>query len=340
MSIFGLDIGTNTIKIAQVEKGIDKKFKLISAGLIPTPQPGFLSQQDSDLIPLAQAVKKLHQDAKINTKDVVFSLSESQVFSRIIEIPPMSEGELMQAIPWEAEQFVPMPMSDVTLDWQIVSRGEKGTVGEKMKILIVAAPTALIKRYTTVLELAGFNVSGIETEMIAAVRALTPTSSAPTIVVNYGARSCDIAMVINGQIYFTRSISTAGDALTRAISSTLSLETTQAEEYKKTYGLEENQLEGKIKKTIAPILNIAAEEIKKAILSWREKDNTPFSGLILCGGTAALPQISAYLASQLGLEVQIADPFSYLNVDPNFITKLRPNAPVFAVAVGLAEKEV
>lgn len=340
MSTFGLDIGTNTIKIAQVEKETDKKFKLISAGLIPTPQPGFQSQQDSDLIPLAQAIKKLHADAKITSKDVVFSLSESQVFSRIIEMPPMSEGELIQAVPWEAEQFVPMPMSDITLDWQIVSRAEKSKVGEKMKILIVAAPTALIKRYTTVLELAGLNVSAIETEMIAAVRALVSSSMPPTIVVNYGAKSCDIAMVIGGQIYFTRSVSTAGEALTRAISSSLALEPSQAEEYKKTYGLEEAQLEGKIKKTIAPVLDIVSGEIKKAILSWKEKDSTPFSGLILCGGTAGLPQISSYLAAQLGIEVQTADPFALLKVDPNFIVKLRPNAPLFAVAIGLAEKEV
>lgn len=340
MNTFGLDIGTYSIKIAQVEKGADKKYKLISAGLIPTPQPGMQSEQDSDLIKIAQTIKKLHQDAKITTKDAVISLSESQIFSRIIEMPIMSEGELIQAVPWEAEQFVPMPMGEVTLDWQIVSRGEKGKVGEKMKILIVAAPTTLIKRYTTVLEMAGMNVAAVETEMIATVRALVSPSSPPSIVVNYGARSCDIAMVINGQIYFTRSISTAGDALTRAISSTLVLEPVQAEEYKKTYGLTENQLEGKIKKTIAPVLDVVSAEIRKAILSWKEKDATQFTGLILCGGSAGLPEISAYLAGQLGLEVQVADPFVSLTVDPNFVAKLKPNAPIFAVALGLAEKEI
>jgi type IV pilus assembly protein PilM len=252
----------------------------------------------------------------------------------------MSENELAQAVPWEAEQFIPMPLSEVTLDWQIVKPAAVGKEMEKMKIFIVAAPTVLIKKYIDIAEMAGLNVAAIESESLALARALQTASSPFSILVNFGAKSTDLTIAAGQKILLTRSISTAGEALTRAIATNLVLEPGQAEEYKKAYGLEEKEAEGKIRKALLPVLDVLANEIQKTILAWKEKENQPLSGLILAGGSAGLAQIGLYLASKLGLEVQTADPFSSLTVDPNFIAKLKPNASLFSVAVGLAQKEI
>lgn len=339
MNAFGLDIGSTSIKIAQVVRQ-DKKFRLISAGMMPTPMPGINSEQENDLVVLSSAVKKLHQDAKISTKDVILSLPEEAIFTRVVELPPMNDAELAQAIPWEAEQFVPMPIAEVTLDWLVVSRGATGKIGDKMKVLLVAAPTVLVKKYTKVMEMCGFNIVAIDTELMALTRSLLTPSSPVSLLVNFGAKSCDMAVIVNGQIQMTRSLSTAGDALTRAISSALSLDISQAEEYKKTYGLSDTQLEGKIKQSLTPVFEMITTEIKKTLLSWREKDPQPVKGVIMSGGTALLPGMTTYLTQQIGVEVQIADPFSQLIVDPNFMAGLKQNAPVFSLALGLAEKEV
>jgi type IV pilus assembly protein PilM len=339
MNVFGLDIGSTSIKIAQVAKQ-DKKFRLVSAGMMPTPLPGINSEQENDLITLATAIKKLHQDAKISTKDVVISLPEEAIFTRVVELPPMNDAELAQAIPWEAEQFVPMPIGEVTLDWLIVSKGATGKIGDKMKVLLVAAPTAIVKKHTKVMEMCGFNLVAIDTELMALTRALLNPASPVSLLINFGAKACDMAIVINGQIQTTRTLSTAGDALTRAISSTLSLDISQAEEYKKAYGLNDTQLEGKIKQSLTPVFDMITTEIKKTLLSWREKDSQPVKGIIMSGGTALMPGMTTYLTQQLGVEVQVADPFSQLIVDPNFMAGLKQNAPVFSLALGLAEKEV
>lgn len=338
MNIFGLDIGSTSIKMAQLEKS-GKQFRLVAAGLAATPLPGLNTTTNDDFVTVASALKKLHQEAKLTTKKVVLSLPEAEIFTRIIEMPPMSESELVQAIPWEAEQYIPRPLSEVSLDWRVISKGETGKEMGRMKIFLVAAPNALIEKYMKLMKLAGFEVVAAETEMIAAARALVTTDAPPTMILDLGAKTTDLGIVSKGQVVFTRSTPTAGEALTRAIASSLALEVGQAEEYKRAYGLEAQQLEGKIKEALTPVFGLMLTEIKRALQSWREKEKEPLTRVVLAGGTANLPQASAIMTSELGVEVQLADPFVQLSLGSQVSTALRGNSCLFATAVGLAQKE-
>ena len=339
MNTFGLDIGSTSIKIAQLEK-VGDKYRLVAAGIMPTPPPGIASESESDLAALSVAIKKLHQEARITTRKVVTALPEGEVYARVIELPPMSEGEVSSAIPWEAEQLVPQPLSEVTLDWQILAKGQAGQAPEQTKVFLVAAPKVLIQKYLRVLNMAGLEVAAIETELISATRALLNGASPTAMVVDFGAKTTDLAIVKGGQVIFTRSLPTAGEAFTRAISTGLSLEEPQAEEYKRAYGLEEKQLEGKIKKALDPVFQIVTSEIKKALASWKEKEKEPVTQIILTGGSANLPQVSSAMTNLLGLEVQVADPLARLSANEKILSALKGNSCLFAVAVGLAAKEV
>lgn len=338
MNSFGLDIGSTSTKIVQLEK-VGQKFKILTAGIAATPSPSFNSEAEKDFLTLAIALKKLHKDAQVTTKRVVTALPEGEVFTRIIELPPMKENELSQAIMWQAEQFVPKPLSEVNLDWQIVDKGGVNKEVKQMKVFLVAAPKVLVEKYLKVCSLAGFELAGLETEIIAAARALVPSSAPPTMLLDFGAKTTDLAIVANGQVALTRSISTAGEAFTRAVSTGLSLDASQAEQYKRTYGLEEGELEGKVKATLTPVFEVVSAEIKKALAFWQEKEVKPVVNVILAGGTANLPQASAILARSLGIEVQIADPFSSCVSSEKIISSLKGYNSFFAVAMGLAQKE-
>lgn len=339
MNIFGLDIGSTSSKIVQLERS-GSKYRLLAAGLVPTPSPGLASESEADLVALATTLKKLHQDAKVTTRKAAIALPEGEIFTRVVEFPPMREEELAQAIPWEAEQFVPKPLSEVNLDWQIVSKGSTNKQAQPMKVLLVAAPKVLISKYLRVCSLAGFEVVAIETEMTAATRALVLPGASPIMLVDFGAKTTDLAIVDNGQVVMTRSIPTAGEAFTRAVSTGLALEITQAEEYKRAYGLAEKELEGKVKGALTPVFEAVSNEIRKALAFWQEKETKPVASVILTGGTANLPEVSTLLARSLGIEVQIANPFSSLTAEEKAISSLKNNASVFAVAVGLAQKEI
>lgn len=335
---FGLDIGSDTIKIVHVSKD-GEKFKLLKAGSIKNPLVGFVSDVEEDVAPLVEAIKKLKTDAGISTRAVVISLPERAVFTQIIDVPKMTEVELAQAIPWEAESLIPKPLSEVNLDWEIIE-DEKSEKEGKVKILLVAAPINLVNSYLKIVKSSGLDPLVMETELLSNVRALKPLiSQGSAILFNFGLRSADISIIKKGNLFLTRSLSTSGESATRAISVGLSLEIPVAEEYKKTYGLK-GELEGKIKGTIEPVLNIIATEIKKAIRFYEEKEKEQLKLMVLTGGSALLPGLSEFFTSALGIEVQIADPLSYLNVDANALLALKKESALYTTAIGLAIKEV
>ena len=339
MNVFGLDIGSTSIKIASVQKE-GNKFRLLSAGIAQTPQPGLDSEAEKDLVALATAIKKLHQDAKINNKNVIISLPESKIFSRVIKLPNMNEDELSQALQWEAEQFIPLPVSDVSLDSVIISRGKPGKVEQMMEVLVVAAPKSLIKKFQHIVELSGFKLVAIETELIAAARALLSPESPPVVIVDFGAETTDIAIAQKGLLVFTRSIPAGGQAFTRAVSTSLSIDPVQAEKYKTAYGLTEKKLEGKVKAAITPVISQVVSEIQKAIRYWQEKEKEAIKTMVLAGGSTNLPEVISFLTKSLAIEVQVADPFASLVKDEKQLVNLRQNTPLFAVVIGLAMKEV
>jgi len=326
-------MGADTIKIAQVDKEKDS-FKLVSAGMAKTPLNGLSSDSDKDLVAVAETIKKLKKEAKIESQEVALSLHEMNVFTQVFDFPKMSEEELNQAIPWEAENMIPKPLSEVNLDWEIIPGVE--SPGGKVKILLVASPTELVKKYLRIIRLADLVPVSLETEFLAIARCLKPISERGNfLAVNIGFSSTDIAVVRNNYLYTTRSLPSAGESISRSISAGLGLDLAVAEEYKKTYGLSP-QLEGKVAGAIEPILAVILNEIKKAIRFYEEKEQESLKLVVLSGGTCLLPGFSEYLAKALGIEVQIADPLSLMGAEEQTRLALRSSSPIFTVAFGLA----
>jgi type IV pilus assembly protein PilM len=339
-NLFGLDFGSSTYKVVKLEDQAEK-IRLASLGVIQAPSPGIESDSDNDLKQVVEAIKKVKTDAKIPTSQVALALPESKVYTRVIEMPSLTDEELSSAMEWEAEQYIPIPLSEVNLDWQVLARPGKGFEEKKMEVLLVAAPKALIRKYSKVAEEAGLEIMSLESEIIAISRAVVGEEEVAKVVLNLGGRSTDIAIVRSGQVVFTRSIGTGGVSISRAVASTLNLDLAQAEEYKKAYGFLENQLEGKVRGAIVPIFNVIVSEIKKAIDYYVTKaSDNKLGSIVVSGGTALLPGAIAYLAENLGIEVLVANPFAKMLMDERSEKLLSASAPLYAVAVGLAMKEV
>jgi len=338
MDFFGLDIGSYSIKAVQLRK-IQDKYQLVALGSAPSTPKGLASEAESDLTALAENIKKLHQEARVTTKNVISALPEDQVFTRVITLPKLSEEELTSALKWEAEQYVPIPLSEVTLAHQVIGETTQDT-RQKTEVLLVAAPNRLIDKLLKVLKTAGLNPVSLETEILAMSRSLVAPDSEATLLVDLGARATDIAIVEKGQVVFTRSISTAGEALTRAVAGALGLEAGQAEEYKKAYGVDPGKLEGKVSQAIEPILEVIVKEMEQAIQFYQQEKEKTVKRIVLTGGTAILPEVITLLAKKLTFETQIGDPFSRV-VEDSLLAKMPKNdLPFYAVAVGLAMKEI
>lgn len=335
----GLDIGSKTIKLVELSKEKDK-FRLHASGIFAhTSKSPELAKDERELAPLAETIKKLFKEAKVSSREVAIALPEAHVYTRKVRFPLLTDEEVASAVKWEAEQYIPIPVKEAIIQHQILERHEN-TSPPQVSVLLVAAPRALVEKYSRLVEMAGLSLVVVETELLSLLRSLAP-DDATVLLVDFGARSTDIAVARNAVLTFSRSIMTAGDALTRAVSQSLGVEETQAEEYKRAYGLSSTRLEGKIKEALDPLFRLVAEEIKKAIQFYmaEERGETPKS-VIITGGSAGLPELASSLTKVLGLEVVVGNPFSKIEVDPQSAKSLAGYAHFYSVAVGLAMREV
>lgn len=335
----GLDIGSKSIKVVEIVKD-SNKFVLKAAGIIGVQDASVdRLQTDTEFADLAAIIKKLFESSKISSKDVYISLPESLVFTRSLRLPLLTDSEIASAVRWQAEDIIPIPIKEVIFQHAILERNEAAQPPDVL-VLVVAAPRTLIEKYIKLLTLAGLTAVGVETELLATVRALSATNQT-VLLVNLGSKSTDIAITKNSKLVFSRTIPTAGDALTRAVAQSLGVNEKQAEEYKRTYGLSTTQLEGKVAGAMNPIFKILIEEIKKAIHFYQTEGRGEVPPLaLLSGGGAGLPEITSYLAKMMSLEVAIANPFSKVELDQKFGKNIVPFAPLYCVAVGLALKGV
>jgi type IV pilus assembly protein PilM len=339
--VFGVDVGVGSIKIVSLAK--DKEVvHLESLGEIKTPRSDWLADTSNEKAKqdIAEAIKKLMGDIKLKGRQAITCLPEDKVISRLVRLPPLKNEEIMDALKFEAETFVPYPLDQVSMDYEVVATDETG----KMAVLVIASRNDLIKKCISLFKLAGVDLVAIESPAIAMKRAVNFNVGnlvESAIVIDMGEKYSDMVGIMNGEVYFTRSISVGGESLTRAISVNLGLDMPSAEEYKKAYGMNETELEGKIKSAISPVFANMAEEIRKAMALYREEENKVINLLILSGGGANLPGLSQELNRILGVEVQVLQPF--LKIDRSKLTlpfDLDSEGCRFAVATGLAMRGV
>ena len=337
---FGLDIGATSIKLVWLE-GKKGAFILKAASISPAPPKGLMSESPLDAEEMAQAIAKAAKDAGVDSKLVNVALSENQVYTKVLDMPIISDRELASAIYWEAEQYVPVPLANITLVWNVLRRPNQAGQGDKMQVLMVGAPTLLVNKYQKVIQLAGFEIGSMETEILATIRSLVLDETFPTsLIVNIGSISTSFAIVRNGIMVFTYSMSVGGAAINRAIATDFGLSPQQAEEYKRVYGVSGKSLGGKIGKATEPILNSILAEIKKsmAFYSQKYKDDAPIRQIILSGGTAKLPGIEIFFANNSGIETAIANPWKVL-ASQQMPKEILDNASDYTIAVGLAMKD-
>jgi len=335
----GLDIGTKFIKICQVKKALNS-YEIKKIGYTPAPLKGMFSEAQVDHEVIAETIKKLFKDLSLETKNVALSIPETQVFNRIIQIPEVSDSDLASSIKWEAEQYIPLPLEETRLAWQVLSKEEKG---KKLNVILIAASSSVVDKYEKITNLAGLEAIAVETEMLSLIRAFYSAVEMPTsLLIDIGAQNTSLAVVKRGGVLvYNRAIGTAGNAITRAIASEVGLELPEAEEYKKSYGLDKSKLSGKVTNAIMPIYNAILNEIKRALSFTQEKyPDDLVKRIVVSGGTALMPHLVTTIASQTGTETQIGNPLANLTTTSEIKQQYGPIGPMFAVATGLAMKEV
>ena len=338
MPALGLDLGTTSFKLIELEKD-HQGFSLKHIGIAANPLGVVQVINRDQRLRLAETIKKLVSETKTKQNRIKVNLAENQSFTRIISLPVMSDAELGSAMNWEAEEHIPISLDQVQMDWSVISRPPKGSKEGKMTILLIAAKKEAISQIVGLIAETGLELIGIETTLTAAVKALLKLSDPPTLLMHIGAFSSDFAVSVGGNIMLVHSTTIAGTTLTRAVARDLGLAIPQAESYKRTYGLNGNLLEGKVKNSLLTVFQSILDEAKKVINAFESgSKGLKIDRILLSGGTALMPEIVAFTAQSLNLsEVQLADPFADCRPEKN--VTIPPEKPVYTIAVGLAKSD-
>ncbi len=339
-NILGVDIGQSSVKIVSINK--ENKEKLVLDG-IGEGKLGLSESSQNDpgkrWEAIGKVIKKIIADNKMKNKQVVASLPENEVISRLVRLPPLKDSEIMDALRFEAETFVPYPLEEVSLDYEIIDKDEAG----RLTVFVIAAKNELINNYIKLFKGLGLEMMALESPAVAFRRVARNSLSTieRLVIINIGEKFSDIFNVHKGNVYFSRSLPVGGESLTRAVSLGLGLDLASAEEYKKAYGIKEEELEGKIRVATMPVFNSITDEVRKAIaLFVEDSGGKSVQLLVLSGGGANLPGMAEELTRILGVEVQISQPF--VNIDVTQIQSpfnLNVEGCRFSLAVGLSLRE-
>jgi type IV pilus assembly protein PilM len=338
--IIGLDIGSFSIKAASLTKK-GTGYRLEALGIVLNPASTRPGDDDASFNSVCDAVKSLINSQKLGGSRAVLALSDSQVYTRVVEMPTLSDAELASAIYFEAEQYIPVPIDQVNIDYEVLSRPQKGSATDKMQVFLVAAPKKVVDRVSMVGQKCNLNVIGLETETLSVIRSMMPIEENPetTMIVHMGASNTSMCVISLGSPVVTHTIETAGVTLTRSISNELNIDYAQAEEYKRSFGLNANQLEGKVANILQPIIDRILAEARKTQQYYNNSNQqSPIRRAVLSGGSALLPGLLQYSASLLGIEVVLGNAFS--NVQASVNTAIPGDGVSFSTVIGLAMREL
>jgi len=296
---FGLDISSSSVKLWEFErKGKGLSVKGYSA--LALPKGLVNADMITDRATFAHIFKQAIEKpvfGHFSSKYAVVNLPETKSFVRVIQIPRMSEIEAESAIPFEAENFIPMPIDQVYLDWQKLSEE-----GDKINILIIASPKDFVDGYLGALEKSGIIPMALEVESQSCHRALTsPLKKETVLIVDMAESRSSLIMVEEGNLQFTSTIPIAGNTFTDAIAKSLGVSGAKAEMVKTRVGVANTTQYPNIKTALIPILTNLGEEIKNILKFHNEHSEKQVSKIILTGGTARLQHLDEYLNTELGL---------------------------------------
>lgn len=350
----GLDIGTSSIKIAQINR--DKnQLQLTRILMGPSPAMAIKDGQIVDARVLGEAIKQLVSTNKLNLQRVVGTVSGQSVVIRPINMTAMTDRELQNAIKFEAERYLPYSVADAQIKGMILQKALKEDE-KTMEVLLVAAPNDMVRNMQEVIKLANIQPVAIDLEPFALLRALQKNLDAATLqktiaLINLGANSSSINIFKSGVLRHNRTITVAGNSFTKAIGQSLNLSFEEAEKIKKDKGMIRVPNDTtpvppttlRIFNVITPVLTELVTEIQRSFDYYRSRYRGESVDLvILSGGTARFKNIDAHIANELGIECQIADPFK--NVSLSGVTgmttdEIRDQAPALLVVMGLALRE-
>ncbi len=336
---FGLDIGTTAIRLVEL-KGSGKVKALIRYAFVPIDAKTAMSDSKADRQKLAQSLQQLLAQARITTRNVAVGLPSNRVFTTVVDIDRLTPAEIDKTIHFQADSIIPTPVSESKIDWVVLGDSPKDKT--KLEVLITSVTNEYVENQLEMLESVGLNVIAFEPDAVALSRSVIPAdATAPQLVLDIGNKSTDLVVFMNGAPRLSRSIPSGTEAIIKSAVQNLSIDDAQAQQFVFKFGLGKDKLEGQIYNAIIGTIDILMNEIEKSIKFFQTRyGNIAVERIIVTGGASALPELPLYIANKFGINVEIGNAWRNVSFPADRQNELLAASNHFAVAAGLAEREV
>lgn len=357
----GVDIGSSSLKVVELSregsKAVLKAYGEIALGPYAGASIGAISSLSNDKT--AEALRDVLREAAIKTKESGVAIPFKSSLVSLIEMPALPEKKLEEVIPIEARKYIPVPISEVTLDWWIIpkekydhveqaKKAEEVKEGdpvlpritEKTDVLVISIHNEILNNYNNIIKDNGLETSFFEIEMFSAARALITRSDVPVIIFDLGALGTKLYIVEKGIIRASHIINRGSSDITQGLSKALGIDFSEAEKVKRNIpSLKESD-----QKTVGDIVDLTLDyiwsETRSIIANFERKYGKHIGGLILTGGGVSLPGFKEMAEKELSIKAELGNPFGKI-VTPSFLSSaLRDTAHEFAVATGAALRKL
>ncbi len=352
-SCVGLDIGTSAVKAVLLSPAGDS-YIINRVGVAPVPIGAIEGGTVRDIGTVTQIVTRLLHQSRIGAKHVMPAVAGQAVIVRSLKFPAMPRPQLAEAIKWEAERYIPFPVQEAIMDFDVV--GEIPDTAEQ-EIMLVAAQRGLIDSHVEVLKGARLSPIAMDVQPFALARSLSSYLSTPVegqaanvALIDVGAGTTDLVIFREEVLRFTRIIPIGGTYFTRAIAGRLGMSEDEAEALKLTRGqapLGQDQQfdrpeDAQLCSVIGAVLGELVTEIRRSIDYFRLQYHEEVARVVATGGGVMLRNLVTFLERELGVRVETGDPLVQLHPNSRHCSpELLSNAgPIFCVAIGLALRGV
>lgn len=347
-SSLGIDIGSSTIKVVQLRKkggkAILQTYGALSLGPYAKKDIGIVTNLPSGVV--SKALIDVIRESKVTIKSGIVSIPSSSSLVFTIHLPAkVNEDKLASIVPIEARKYIPIPISEVSLDWSIIpqepnsDREGKSKKEPQIEVLVIAIHNRTLSRYQEILQKSQVGVQSYEMEIFSNIRSSLVHDLQPVLIIDFGASKTKLCIVEAGVIKDFHIINRGSADITNNISQSLSMSFIEAEKLKREVGLE-NSNNANLQDVIKLPIDYIFSEVKNIVFANEKKYNKSVSKVVLTGGGALLKGLLDKAKKDLKIEAVYSDPFEKTEAPAFLEPILKKSGPEFSVAVGLALRQL
>ncbi|PIR88833.1 MAG: hypothetical protein COU09_00190 [Candidatus Harrisonbacteria bacterium CG10_big_fil_rev_8_21_14_0_10_44_23] len=345
--LFGVDIGTSSIKVAQLAGSREAGFTLTRYSILEAHgqidransalQANGLKLLDKEIVSYLKLIK---EKAGITATRATASIPTFAGFTTLLELPVTSDKEINQTINYQAKNYIPLPITTVTLDWLKVGEREAPDGTKRQQVFLISIPNETIEHYTNIFNQAGFILDSLEIENVSVARILSAASKTPKLIVDLGGRSTSMTVAKEGELKFAGQTDYASGSLTQTLAQALNIHPRRAEDLKRATHLAAVGGEQELSTIMLPIIDAILSEVERVRVNFEKSYGEKIDQIILNGAGANLSGLVEYVSSSLSLPTVLSPLSNYIKFPPEVDAIKEELGPTLSVAVGLALKNI